>query len=79
MFDAFKAIKMRLVIDAKDRRYRLQAMNIVGVDGNGKVPQWGQIESANQYRLEPLALQVLPAFAAEFKSYMGKAKSSNSW
>lgn len=79
MFDAFKAIKTRVIVDAKDGKYRLQATNIVGIDGNGNVSPWGNIESANQYRVEPLALHVLSAFAEEFKAYMGKAKTDDSW
>src|SRR5216117_2098128 len=34
-FDAFKGIKTRLVLDAKDGRYRLQASNVEGIDGRG--------------------------------------------
>ena len=75
---AFPAVKVRIIIDAKDGRYRLQATNIVGVDGNGKVTTW-TIEGTNQYRLEPAALEALNAFAAEFKTYISNVKSSSDW
>lgn len=75
MFDAFKEIKARIILDAKHGRYRLQATNLVGLDGNGNTT-FGKIEGANQYRLEPLALNVLPPFADELKAYLTKAKAS---
>lgn len=75
---AFPAVKARIIIDAKDGRYRLQATNIVGVDGNGKVTTW-TVEGANQYRLEPAALEALNAFAAEFKAYISDVHSSSDW
>lgn len=79
MFDGFKSIKARLIVEAKDGRYRLRITNITGIDGNGNISPWGQIEGANQYRLEPLAEKVLPPFATDFKGYLAKAKSNNNW
>lgn len=76
---AFKAIQARIVIDAKDGRVRLQAMNIVGIDGNDNLSPWGEIESANQYRVEPLAVKILHSFEADLTSYLGKAKASAAW
>jgi hypothetical protein len=74
-FDAFKGIKTRLVLDAKDGRYRLQASNVEGIDGKGVVPaMWGKLESANRYRIEPLAQSLLPAFSEDLHAYLKKAK-----
>jgi hypothetical protein len=75
LFDAFKGIKTRLVLDARDGRYRLQATNVEGIDGTGVVPaMWGKLESANRYRIEPLAQSLLPALAADLQTYLKKAK-----
>jgi hypothetical protein len=74
-FDAFKGIKTRLVLDARDGRYRLQASNVEGIDGNGVVPaMWGKLESANRYRIEPLAQSLLKALAEDLSEYLKKAK-----
>ncbi|MFD0727448.1 DUF4468 domain-containing protein [Lysobacter brunescens] len=78
MLSAFPAIRTRIIIDAKDGRYRLQATNIVGVDGNGTVTSWG-IEGANQYRIEPAALEALNAFSSALNSYINNAQSSGNW
>jgi hypothetical protein len=75
-FDGFKGIKTRLVLDAKDGKYRLQASNVEGIDGNGAVSFWGKLEGANRYRIEPLAQSVLSEFADDLLSYLRKAKSS---
>jgi hypothetical protein len=74
-FDAFKGIKTRFIVDARDGRFRLQATNVEGIDGNGVVPpNWGKLESANRYRIEPLAQSLLPAFADALHDYLKKAK-----
>lgn len=78
MLSAFPAIHTRIIIDAKDGRYRLQATNIVGVDGNGVVTSWA-IEGANQYRLEPAAQEALDAFSAAFDAYLANATSADDW
>jgi hypothetical protein len=79
-FDAFKGIKIRLVLDAKDGRYRLQASNVEGIDAKGVVPAtWGRLESANRYRIEPLAQSLLPAFAEDLLAYLKKAKEKASF
>jgi hypothetical protein len=76
VFDAFKGIKTRIVVDAKDGRFRLQASNVEGINGKGVVPPvWGKLESANRYRIEPLAQSLLPPFADEFHEYLKKAKA----
>ena len=79
MLAAFKGIKARITIDAKDGRYRLQATHIVGIDGNGRVSPWGEVESANQYRVEPLAAKLLVAFEQDLTSHLKNAKASAEW
>jgi hypothetical protein len=77
--DAFKGIKGRLVIDAKDGKYRLQMSNIEGIDGNGVVPAFGKLEGANRYRIEPMSKSVLATFSDELTAYLKKAKASANW
>lgn len=77
--DAFKGIKGRLVLDAKDGRYRLQMSNIVAIDGNGVESAWGKLEGANRYRIEPMAKSVLATFSDELAAYLKKAKASGNW
>jgi hypothetical protein len=79
MLAAFKGVKVRITIDAKDGRYRLQATNIVGIDGNGAVSPWGEVESANQYRIEPLAAKLLNDFEQELTSHLKTAKAAENW
>jgi hypothetical protein len=78
-FDAFKGIKGRLVIDAKDGRYRLQMTKIEAIDGNGVVSPFGRLEGANRYRIEPMAKSILAEFSGEFTEYLKKAKASANW
>jgi hypothetical protein len=78
-FDAFKGIKGRLVLDAKDGRCRLQMSNIVAMDGNGDESGWGKLEGPNRYRIEPMAKIVLSKFSDELVAYLKKAKASGSW
>lgn len=78
-FDAFKGIKGRLVLDAKDGRYRLQMSNIEAIDGNGVVSSFGRLEGANRYRIEPMAKSVLAEFSDELTTYLRKAKASANW
>ena len=79
LFDAFKGIKGRLVLDAKDGRYRLQMSNIEAIDGNGVVSPFGRLEGANRYRIEPLAKSLLAEFSDELTGYLKKAKASANW
>jgi hypothetical protein len=78
-FDAFKGIKGRLVLDAKDGRYRLQMSNIEAIDGSGAVSPFGKLESANRYRIEPMAKSVLAEFSDELTGYLKTAKASANW
>ncbi len=78
-FDAFKGIKGRLVLDAKDGRYRLQMSNIEAIDGNGVVSAFGRLEGANRYRIEPMAKSMLAEFSNELTGYLKKAKNSAKW
>ncbi len=78
-FDAFKGIKVRLVIDAKDGKYRMQMSNIEAIDGNGDVSAFGKLEGANRYRIEPMAKSVLSDFSNELSAYLKKAKASSNW
>jgi hypothetical protein len=78
-FDAFKGIKARLVLDAKDGEYRLQMSNIEAVDGDGVVSPLGRLEGANRYRIEPVANSVLAEFSDELTAYLRKAKASENW
>lgn len=78
-FDAFKGIKSRLVIDAKDGRYRLQMTGIEAIDGKGVVSPFGRLEGANRYRIEPMAKLLLAEFSGEFTEYLKKAKASENW
>jgi len=78
-FDAFKGITGRLVIDAKDGKYRMRMSNIVAIDGNGEVSVFGKLEGANRYRIEPMAKSVLDEFSNELKIYLQKAKESTNW
>jgi len=68
--DAFKGIKGRLIVDAKDGKYRMRMSNIVAVDGDGVEANWGKLESANRYRIEPMAKSVLAEFSDELTSYL---------
>jgi hypothetical protein len=77
--DAFKGIKGRLVLDAKDGKYRVQMSNIEAVDGNGVVSPFGKLEGANRYRIEPMAKSVLAEFSDEITAYLKKAKASANW
>ena len=77
--DAFKGIKGRLVLDAKDGKYRLQMSNIEAIDGNGLVSPFGKLEGANRYRIEPMAKSVLAEFSDEITAYLKKAKTSENW
>ena len=79
LFDAFKGIMGRLVLDAKDGRYRLQMSNIEAIDGNGVVSPFGKLEGANRYRIEPMAKSVLAEFSDELTGYLKKAKASANW
>lgn len=76
---AFTGVKVRLVIDAKDGRYRVQATNVVAVDQKSVPSPFGDIEGANRYRIEPMASKILPAFFTELHSYMVKAKTDDNW
>lgn len=78
-FDAFKGIKGRLVLDAKDGKYRLQMSSIVAIDGNGGVSPFGKLEGANRYRIEPMTNSVLGEFSDELTAYLKNAKTSADW
>jgi hypothetical protein len=78
-FDAFKGIKTRVVLDAKDGRYRLRATNVEGIDGNGVVPAWGKLKGPNRYRIEPMAQGLLTGFADDLLAYLKKAKADGNW
>lgn len=78
-FDAFKGIVGKLVIDAKDGRYRVTMSNIEAVDGNGDVAAFGKLEGANRYRIEPMAKSVLDDFSYELETYLKNAKASSDW
>jgi hypothetical protein len=77
--DSFKGIKSRLVLDAKDGKYRLQMSNIEAIDGNGVLSPFGKLEGANRYRIEPMAKSVLAEFSDELTAYLKKAKASANW
>lgn len=79
MLNPFHGIYGRLIVDAKDGRYRLQMTNIVAVDSKGLKANWGEIESANNYRIQPMADKVLADFAAELNAYLTNAKKSAEW
>lgn len=76
---AFHGIYGRLILDAKDGRYRMQMTNIVAVDSKGIKAAWGEIESANNYRIQPMAEKVLADFSAELQNYLTNAKKSAEW
>jgi hypothetical protein len=78
-FDAFKGIRARLVLDAKDGKYRLQMSNIEAVDGYGVISPLGRLEGANRYRIEPMANAVLAEFSNELATYLRRAKASENW
>ena len=76
---AFHGIYGRLILDAKDGRYRMQMTNIVAVDSKGIKAAWGEIESANNYRIQPMAEKVLADFSDELNAYLANAKKSAEW
>lgn len=78
-FDAFKGIKARLVLDAKDGKYRLQMSNIEAVDGDGIRSPLGRLEGANKDRIEPVARSILAEFSDELTAYLREAKASENW
>jgi len=78
-FDAFKGIKTRIKIDAKDGKYRFQSSNVEGVDGNGIISSFGKLEGSNRYRIEPMTNAVLTKFSSELKSYLETAKAESDW
>jgi hypothetical protein len=77
--DAFKGIKGRLVLDAKDGKYRLQMSNIEAINGNGVVSPFGKLEGANRYRIEPMANTVLTTFSDQLTAYLRNANASSNW
>ena len=77
--DAFHGIKTRIVLDAKDGKYRLQMSNVVATDRNGIESPWGKIEGANRYRIEPMAQSVLCEFSNELLNYLKKVKANANW
>jgi hypothetical protein len=78
-FDAFNGIRARLVLDAKNGKYRLQMSNIEAVDGYGVISPLGRLEGANRYRIEPMANAVLAEFSDELATYLRRAKASENW
>lgn len=79
MLSAFHGINGRLIVDAKDGRYRLQMTNIVAVDSKMQKSGWGQIESANNYRIQPVADRALATFSNELQAYLANAKKAGEW
>lgn len=79
LLHAFHGIRGRLIIDAKDGRYRIQMTNIVGTDSDGQPHSWGQIEGANNYRIQPMAESVLDDFSNELTSFLASAKANEDW
>ncbi|MEA3421703.1 MAG: hypothetical protein U9Q97_08525, partial [Acidobacteriota bacterium] len=77
--DAFHGIKTRVVLDAKDGKYRLQMSNVVATDRNGIESPWGKIEGANRYRIEPMAQSVLCEFSNELLNHLKKVKANTNW
>jgi hypothetical protein len=78
-FDAFKGIRTRLVLDAKDGRYRLQMSNIETVDGYGVISPLGRLEGAYRYRIEPIANSVMAEFSDELTTYLRRVKAAENW
>lgn len=76
---AFHGANGRLIIDAKDGRYRIQMTNIVGTDANGVKANWGRLESANRYRIQPMAESALDRFANNLQTYLANAKANSDW
>lgn len=76
---AFKGIRGRFVLDAKDGKFRLQMSNIVGTDNNGVEKAWGKLEGANRYRIEPMAVSILENFTTELQKYLNNAKANDNW
>lgn len=66
-------------MEAEDGRCRLQMTNIVAVDSKGLKTNWGEIESANNYRIQPMADKVLADFSTEPNAYLSNAKKASEW
>lgn len=79
MLSAFHGIHGRLIVDAKDGRYRLQMANIVAVDSKMQKSGWGEIEGANNYRIQPVADRTLANFSNELQAYLANAKKAGEW
>ncbi|WP_132999805.1 DUF4468 domain-containing protein [Luteimonas arsenica] len=79
LLHAFHGIRGRLIIDAKDGRIRIQMHNIVATDSKGVKAAWGEIESANRYRIEPMAVKVLDKFATDLQTYLANARANSDW
>lgn len=77
LLHAFHGIRGRLIVDAKEGRYRMQMTNIVAVDSKMQKSGWGEIEGANNYRIQPMAEQVLNEFSTNLNAYLANAKQSN--
>ncbi len=45
LFDAFKGIKTRMTLDAKDGKYRLRFTDVVATEGNYEVSAFGKLEA----------------------------------
>ncbi|WP_277058753.1 DUF4468 domain-containing protein [Trichlorobacter lovleyi] len=78
-FDAFQGIKARLVIDSKDGKYRIQFMNIHGVNSRGMTTAFSEFEGANRYRIEPMAKTIMDDFSNELQTYLEKTKTTSNW
>lgn len=79
MFDVFTRIKARLAIDAKDGRYRLRAVDIVGLSSDSLDERGGDINGMNRDRIEPMANNILKQFADDLHVYLQRAKQDAEW
>ena len=76
-FHAFKGISGNMTISAKKGKFKFEMASIVGTDGKGKKANFGELEGANRYRIEPMTVQILDEFVLELKNYLSKAKASD--
>ena len=77
--DSFKGIKCRLVLDAKDGRFRLQISNVEAIDRFGALSPFGKLEGTYRGEIEPLATSLLTDFSSELTGYLKSAKAPTNW